>query len=402
MNVPGTAEPGHAQPQPQTAGETNSGRGKTVTSACERCRRRKIRCDGDTPCSTCRRFRIQCVRIQKHDTHALEQRVRELEARIVEFSAGRSDSQSLDVSPMPSPQPWTPDIQLSIDFGSPGPAVSMEQTFSQFSHNNQLSPLDIPSIQVVDYADNTSPVSPVSPVPLSPSPMFRALAPAPATSRSDSIDGLRPPGTAAISPPMTACPSPNYSLIPYLSPRSMPGPSRSRSSSISSLGLDSDWSSAPSDLPVFGFSDVDLDPSIFDMSPNAPDIEAPWTPTRFEAETLLDKFFDKLHSARYTLARYPLDRNRLFEFLDIIDQPLMSPFGGRICTVSMARFHVYMSMACGLRMDTEGRKSTGYLLRNCYRLAMEETRDPSFWKQAFSLEAAVLIMLFAEVSGQTV
>ncbi|KAL4932533.1 Zn(II)2Cys6 transcription factor domain-containing protein [Aspergillus undulatus] len=401
MNAPRITEPGQAQSQLQTAGETGSGRGKTVTSACERCRRRKIRCDGDTPCSTCRRFRISCVRIQKNDTHALEQRVRELEARIAEFSAGRSNTQSLDATPIPSPQPWTPDIRLETDFGSPGPAVSMDQTFSTgpYSPGSRLSPLDIPRIHVVDYADNLSPVSPVSPVSLSPSPMLRPLAPAPPTPTSDGLDSLRPPGTAAISPPMTACPSPNHSLMPYLSPRSMPGPPRSRSSSISSLGLDADWTSAPGDLSVFGLSGTELDPSIFDMSPTSPDMEGPWAPTRFEAETLLDKFFDRLQGARFPLARYPLERTRLFEFLDIVNDPI-SPVGERICSVSMARFHVYMAMAVGLRMEAEGRSTTMYILQNCYRLAMEETRDPSFWKQAFALEAAVLIMLFAQVSGQ--
>jgi hypothetical protein len=40
-------------------------RRKSVSNACERCRRRKIRCDGETPCSTCKRFTIQCVRTQK-------------------------------------------------------------------------------------------------------------------------------------------------------------------------------------------------------------------------------------------------------------------------------------------------------------------------------------------------
>jgi hypothetical protein len=40
-------------------------RKKSVSNACERCRRRKIRCDGETPCATCKRFTLQCVRTQK-------------------------------------------------------------------------------------------------------------------------------------------------------------------------------------------------------------------------------------------------------------------------------------------------------------------------------------------------
>ncbi|KAL4912665.1 hypothetical protein BDW62DRAFT_13395 [Aspergillus aurantiobrunneus] len=401
MNVPRTsAEPAQAQSQP--AGETGPGRGKTVTSACERCRRRKIRCDGETPCATCRRFRIGCIRIQKNDTHALEQRVRQLEAQIREFSAGISNTHGQDATAFSTPQPW-PEISLSTDFGSPGPAVAMDQTFSQFQPGNSLAPLEIPSIQVVDYADSLSPVSPVSPVSLSPSPMLRPLAPGPPKPSPESFDsGLRPPGTGpALSPPMTACPSPNHSM-PYLSPRSLPGPSRSRSSSISSLGLDADWASAPGDLSVFGLNETDLDSSFFNMSPTSPDIEAPWTPTRFEAETLLDKFFDRTQRTRSSLPRYPLVRNKLFAFLDIVHHAPAIPPGcpERACSVSMARFHVYMAMAIGLRMDAEGRSSTMYMLENCYRLAMEETREPSFWKQAFALEAATLVMLFAQVSGQ--
>ena len=40
-------------------------RKKSVSNACERCRRRKIRCDGNTPCATCNRFSLPCVRTQK-------------------------------------------------------------------------------------------------------------------------------------------------------------------------------------------------------------------------------------------------------------------------------------------------------------------------------------------------
>ncbi|KAL4865104.1 hypothetical protein BDV12DRAFT_155776 [Aspergillus spectabilis] len=397
MNVPRTSvEPG--QNQSQTAGE-GSGRGKAVTSACERCRRRKIRCDGETPCATCRRFRISCVRIQKNDTHALEQRVRQLEAQIAEFTAGVLTTQSPESSSLPTQQPWTPDIRLITDFGSPVPPVAMDHSFNQFHQVTNLSPIDIPSIQVVDYADSVSPVSPVS---MSPSPLLRPLAPVPPKAQLDMDGGLRPPSSgAAISPPISACPSPNHAVNPYLSAKSVPGPSRSRSSSISSLNLDLDWVSTPGDLPVSNVTESDFDPGLFDMFPTSPHTEMPWTPTRFEAETLLDKFFDRIQTARYPISRYPLDRNRLFEFLDIIHHPRISP-GGRdtLCSVSMARFHVYMAMAIGLRMETEGRSTTMYMLQNCYRVALEEVRAPWFWNQTFAAEAAVLFMLFAQVSGQ--
>ncbi|KAL4907052.1 hypothetical protein BDW74DRAFT_131371 [Aspergillus multicolor] len=392
MNVPQmSAEPGQTPSQPSTTGETGSGRGKTTTTACERCRRRKIRCDGETPCATCRRFRISCVRIQKNDTHALEQRVRQLEAQIAEFTAGATSTPGDDSNPM-SAQQWPPDFRISTDFGSPGPAI-ITDGYGQLQPAS-LSQLDIPSIQVVDYADALSPVSPVSPVSLSHSPIFHPLAPAPSIPL-EGLDTLRPPNTAAVSPPMGACPSPNHNVMPYLSPRSLPGPSRSRSSSISSLGLDTDWASAPGDLSTFNF-ESDLDPVVFDMSPVSPTAETPRTPGRFEAEMLLDKFFDRFHGSKQPLAPYPFNRSKLFEFLDIVDSPQLALHGS--CSVSMARFHVYMAMAVGLRMEADGRSTTIQMVQNCYRLAMDETRSPSFWKQRFSLEAAILVMLFSQVS----
>lgn len=38
---------------------------KAVAVACERCRRRKIRCDGFQPCATCARFAVRCVRAEE-------------------------------------------------------------------------------------------------------------------------------------------------------------------------------------------------------------------------------------------------------------------------------------------------------------------------------------------------
>lgn len=387
-----SAEPGKSLTQ--SSSETGSGRGKTVTSACERCRRRKIRCDGETPCATCRRFRINCVRIQKNDTQALEQRVRQLEAQIAEFTAGISSTQGQEASKH-STQTW-PNIHVATDFGCLGPAISTDE-LGQIQPPT-LSHLEIPSIQVVDYADTLSPASPVSPVSLSQSPLLRPLAPT-QSSPLDNVDSLRPPVTVAISPPMAVCPSPSQNIMPYLSPRSLPGPSRSRSSSISSLGLDADWTSAPGDLSGLGL-ESELDPSIFDLSPVSPNMETSWTPSKFEAEMLLDKFFDRVQSSRQNLAPYPLNRGQLFEFLDIVYSPQLAHLGGA-CSVSMARFHVYMAMAVGLRMQAEGRSTTMHMLQSCYRLAMEETHSPSFWKQAYSLEAGILVMLFSQVSSQS-
>ncbi|KAL2841862.1 hypothetical protein BJY01DRAFT_236224 [Aspergillus pseudoustus] len=393
MNVPRTsAESGQHHPQhPHAAAESGPGRGKTVTTACERCRRRKIRCDGETPCATCRRFGIKCVRIQKNDTHALETRVRQLEAQIAELTSGLPQ----DANALASPQPWTPDVRLMTDFGSPGPALSVDQPFSPFA-GNPSSPIEIPSIQVVDYADSASPVSPVS---LSPSPSLHPLVPVLPKTISDGLETRLRPTTSTgptVSPPMTAYPSPNFTTMPYLSPRSVPGPSRSRSSSVSSLNLDYDWASASGDLPVSGFAESNLGASMFEMVPRISESAAAWTLTRFESETLLDKYFDRTQG--YSI---PVDRSKLFEFLDLIDLPQLPSSGHDLpCSVSMARFHVYMAMAIGLRMETAERATTIHLLHTCYRMALDEARAPTFWTQPFGVEAAMLVMIFAQVSSQ--
>jgi hypothetical protein len=166
------------------------------------------------------------------------------------------------------------------------------------------------------------------------------------------------------------------------------------------LNLDYDWASAPGDLPVSNFAENNLGASMFEMIPNIPEPAAhSWTPTRFEAETLLDKYFER--SQGHPI---PVLRSKLFEFLDLIDLPRLPSArdGSRDlpCSISMARFHVYMAMAIGLRMETEGRATTIHLLHNCYRMALEEARAPTFWTQAYGIEAAMLVMIFAQVSSQ--
>ncbi|KAL4804156.1 hypothetical protein BDV18DRAFT_162563 [Aspergillus unguis] len=288
-------------------------RDKTVTSACERCRKRKIRCDDETPCKTCRRFRLNCVRAQKNDTTSLEQRVQQLEAQIASISSSQGPS-LMDFG----------DVDLDID--------------SQFLS----SPLDIPSIQV-DYANTLSPISPISPVSMSPT--------WPSQSALEGVDTLRPDASAA--------------YLDHLSPQSQPVPSRSRSSSLSSLG----WSSAPGDLPTY-------DPRH-------------WAPTRLQLEALLNRFFDNITAVRYPLAPYPLDRKRLFELLGMLDDLPGRP------SIKMARFHVYMVAAVGLKM--EAYQSTDVQLY--YQLAMEQTRSASFWQEELGVEAAMLVMMFAQASS---
>ncbi|KAI9376135.1 hypothetical protein BJX61DRAFT_461271 [Aspergillus egyptiacus] len=396
MNVPTlSVGPAPSEPSQPQAGQVDSGSGraKTVTSACERCRRRKIRCDGETPCATCKRFRITCVRIQKNDTQALEQRVRQLEAQIAEMASALSSAQSPNTEGLMMPQQSWTDMGQLTDFGLPEPAGAMDQSFGQFAAASSPT-IEIPSIQVVDWADGAS-ASPVSPVSLSPSPSLGPLAGVLSKPMPDVQDGVLSAGNTGplVSPPISAYPSPNHISIPYLSPGGVAGPPRSRSSSISSLNLDPDWASAGG-ASLSGFAEDDISMNMSDTVSSFCGIGAPvpYTPTRLEAETLLDNFFTRIHAAGYSPV---IDRSSLFQFLDAIDP---STARNCSCPISMARFLVHMAMAIGLRMETDGGASTIPILHHCYRLAFEEARVPEFWSQPFALEASKLVSLFMQVS----
>ncbi|KKK24528.1 hypothetical protein AOCH_001624 [Aspergillus ochraceoroseus] len=321
----------------------------------------------------------------KNDTQALQQRVRQLEAQIANMTAGLPNTQTQKQwAAVSSPGLWTPDLRLITDFGSPDPSFPTDETSGQFASDTGLSPIGIPRIQVVDYAES-------SPTSLSPSALLHPIMATPPSIAPNSFDsGLRPRSAGAgISPPTTVCSSPNHEFIPYLSPPSVPETFRSRSSSVSSLSLD--WVPASQNISLPGLTDPELGMTMTGPATD-PEFEVLSPPTRFEAEMLLDRFFAKTGGSGY-----PVERDKLFGFLDIIynqweyvggHEPLYPP--------SIARYHVYMAMAIALRMEKDGRKTTTQLLRNCYRLAIKEVRSPSFWEQPLAIEGAMLLVWFAQ------
>lgn len=406
MNASPTSPSPDSHPQRierrRTIGESSVGswsaRAKPVATACERCRRRKIRCDGETPCATCRRFAIACVRPRKNSETqaALEQRVRQLEAQIFELSSGFASSAQV-IEPgsqgadyrvptrRASPVPLTLDTQFSD--GRPD-AEDVSCGGELFRHHlGEMSPpgLDIPRIEVVDCADFSS--SSLTPTPSLPSAGSVASSPMSATLDAGLI---APHFGLTLSPPMSTCPSPSFDSLPYLSPTSLAESCTSRRSSVSSLGLDMDW--RPSGVPLSESPDEDLGFNAFSALPS--DHQVTTVPTRFEAETLLELFFDKTQQLGY-----PVDQGRFRAFLDMIDSSYDGPLGpGNPSPVSMAKFHVYMAMAIGLRLKTDGRATESRLLESCYRLALDQIGSPRFWSQPLAGDAAMLMVLFARAS----
>ncbi|KAK1149666.1 hypothetical protein N8T08_005218 [Aspergillus melleus] len=408
MNVSPTSPESHPHriERRRTVGESSVGgwsaRPKPVATACERCRRRKIRCDGETPCATCRRFSLACVRPRKNGGEsqaALEQRVRQLEAQIVELSTGFVSTAQTQIptaegvdyqSPArrASPMPLTLNTQFG-DVRQDAENIAGDGPFKHLLADYCPPGLDIPRIEVVDCAD-------LSPTALTPTPSLPSAGSVASSPMSGTLDaGLTAPHFGlALSPPMSTCPSPSYDSLPYLSPTSLAGSSTSRRSSVSSLGLDMGWGG-----PGITISDSPDEELAFNaFAPLPSDAQPTPVPTRFEAETLLELFFEKSHAFGY-----PVDQVRFRTFLDIIYSPYDGSLGsGSPQHVSMARFQVYMAMAIGLRFKTDGRATESRLLENCYRLALDQIRSPQFWSQPLAGEAAMLMILFARASQDSI
>ncbi|KAH8422447.1 Zn(II)2Cys6 transcription factor [Aspergillus melleus] len=408
MNVSPTSPKSHPHriERRRTAGESSAGgwaaRPKPVATACERCRRRKIRCDGETPCATCRRFSIACVRPRKNGgetQEALEQRVRQLEAQIFELSTGFvSAAQSQfpvargvgyqSPARRASPMPLTLNTQLG-DVRQDAENIAGDGPFEHPLGDFGPPGLDIPRIEVVDCAE-------FSPTSLTPTPSLPSAGSVASSPMSGTLDAglIAPHFGLALSPPMSTCPSPSYDSLPYLSPTSLAESSTSRRSSVSSLGLDMGWGG-----PDITISDSPDDDLAFNACAPLPSDAQPITvPTRFEAETLLELFFEKTQTFGY-----PVDQGRFRAFLDIIDGSNEGSLGpGNPQHVPMARFHVYMAMAIGLRFKTDGRATESRLLENCYHLALDQIRSPQFWSQPLAGEAAMLMALFARASQDSI
>lgn len=380
----------------RTVGESSGGswspRPKPVIIACERCRRRKIRCDGETPCATCRRFSLNCIRSRRgsESQAALEDRVKQLEQRIVELSTDHSNKRvSQSDANKRTGRPSPPSLHLFTDL-APSKSDSHD-SFRQHFPDGSPSGLDIPRIEVVDFENNmfpkSLPSSPYLPPSISETPNPLASGP----------DGrLLPPNFGLnLSPPMSVCSSLSYDTTPHLFPANFVESPISRRSSFSSSGLDFDYS-VP-DFPMCDISGEEGGASNFSLFSDYDNSNCHSRPTSLEIEALLDLFIQRTPGSAY-----PFGRDMLEIFLHITENPSQGLNQQPAYPVSMATFHVYMAMAIALRMKADRRSRESQLLEACYRLAVEQIRSHNFWSQPLSGEAAILLMLFSQASQQSV
>ncbi|KAF2661063.1 hypothetical protein K491DRAFT_674357 [Lophiostoma macrostomum CBS 122681] len=402
-------------------------RRKSVSNACERCRRRKIRCDGDTPCATCKRFSLQCVRTQKpreaiatEHQAALESRIHQLESQLAaHVNAPMHGMESIEQS-LASAGP------SSFGWQSPPPPLSVDTSFSQpFSPSSDMlgsfSAGSMPSIAISEC--EPAPISPpsTSPVPSQWSGTTRASSPE-----------LPPPTSAPHFPP-SAFPqskaphaAPSWEFMAQgtagrLDPQGSLGGDFSRKTSISSGSVDED------DAAISSFEERESSADIMPLAP-APRLprhgifgahtESPPPgsarptfsdrsraitaipfPSRFEAETLTSEFVEHIQAFEgpkpYSIG--PAHFSRICESV-YPDPTGRATSADTSISVPMARFHVFLAMAIGMKVRIkDSSEPTNSLLDRCYELAMQQATSAIFWQEPGGVEAAQLLSVFAAI-----
>ncbi|KAL6710364.1 hypothetical protein ACN47E_009310 [Coniothyrium glycines] len=413
-------------------------RRKSVSNACERCRRRKIRCDGETPCSTCRRFTLQCVRTQKprevvasEHREALEGRIKHLESQLAaHVNAPMHGMESIDQSLMaatPTSFDWQgPSQHLNLDTTVPASFTADDLDLGSFSAGSSM-----PSISINECEPFPNLVSPSSPVPSLWSGTTRASSPdsMPPTSvppRLASVPQYQAGNKCFVTSPLPMDQphtAPSWEFMAQagssqLQPSAVSSRGHSRKTSTSSQSIDSE------DQQMSPIPEVDDDLLPLAPAPRLPrqglfaasHTESPTpgssrssftdrsralattpVPSRFEAETLTAEFIQHLDSLDYRA--YTLPSPLFARFCEAVYPNPQRAAGIDLSpSIPMARFHVFMAMAIAMKIrirDTP--EHTNALLNTCYELAMQQTTTSTFWQESAGVEAAQLLCVFAAV-----
>ncbi|EME45355.1 hypothetical protein DOTSEDRAFT_71176 [Dothistroma septosporum NZE10] len=101
---------------------------QAVVGACERCRSKKIKCDGERPCSTCKKKSIQCIfEVEENESHQ-EARKRKFE----EISQAYSEAQDLLAAMANSDERTARELFNGIRKGQTAASIMRDcQTYSQ-------------------------------------------------------------------------------------------------------------------------------------------------------------------------------------------------------------------------------------------------------------------------------
>ncbi|KAF1955674.1 hypothetical protein CC80DRAFT_77011 [Byssothecium circinans] len=416
-------------------------RRKSVSNACERCRRRKIRCDGNTPCSTCKRFSLQCIRSQKpkevvasEHQAALEGRIHQLEAQLAaHVSAPMHGMETIDenVYMTTTPGPLT---LSAFDWGQSPPPLTAETNFaSPFSQEGEIdlgsfsagTVGSIPSIAITECEPAPTVQLPTSsPVPSSWSGTTRASSPEmPPTNIPNYYPNMIFPANSKPFSPSQGSPhtAPSWEFMaqgyhgqlkPELSHSA--NVSRRTSTTASSNSMESDEANADVDADVMPLASVPHLPrqgvfAAHTESPPPGSSRSSYTdrsravtttpfPSRFEAETLTAEFVSYMESLEHKVYSVtPALFSRICESV-YPDPKKRGVSVDPTVSTQMARFHVFMAMAIAMKMRIKDAvEQTNSLLDTCYDLAMQQTTVPTFWQENGGIEASQLLSIFASI-----
>lgn len=311
----------------------------------------------------------------------------------------------------------------NFDWQSP-PPLTLDTNFSTpYSPDNDLdlasfSAGSMPSIAITECEPTPFCASPSSPVPSFPSDSSTRPSSPDQLPTSTPKPNLAPPSRAGtFSPPMAPHNAPSWEFMASSS-QLRPDPQRpnlSRRTSASSLSHESE-DDGESDVDMLPLAPVPHlpRPGLFSAHAESPppgmsrssftDRSRAMTttpfPSRFEAETLTAEFVQHLESLEYKA--YAVSPSVFAKFCESVypdpaQKPAPAP-ADAVTSVQMARFHVFMAMAIGMKVRIrDNPEPTNSLLDTCYELAMQQTSSVTFWAEKGGVEAAQLLSLFASI-----
>lgn len=319
----------------------------------------------------------------------------------------------------------------SFDWGQSPPQLSLDTNFtSPFSPDAEMdlgsfsagTAGSIPSIAITECE-----LAPTAPAASSPVPSFwsgttRASSPElPPTSAPQFMPNMGFPPTSKPFSPSPAPPhtAPSWEFmaqasVGQLKPESSQSANLSRRTSVSSNSLDSDEQVSEEDADVMPLAPVPRLPrqGIFAAHTESPPpgssrssftdrsraITTTPFPSRFEAETLTSEFISHLES--FDQQVYSITPALFSRFCESVypDPKTRAASVDISVSTQMARFHVFMAMAIGMKMRIkDSSESTNTLLDTCYDLAMQQASFPPFWQENGGVEAAQLLSIFASI-----
>lgn len=189
--------------------------------------------------------------------------------------------------------------------------------------------------------------------------------------------------------------------------------SHSRHTSITSVSLASDGqviSPIPEVDNLLSFAAVPRLPrqGVFALSPTASSTQSNLTdprhavsttplPSRFEFETLTAEFMQ--HVECVSPQAYGVSPNLFAQLCEMVYPTHQKDLSSiPLASMSMARFHVFLAMATGMKLRIkDSPEHTNTLLDTCYDLAMQQTFISTFWQEDGGVEAGQLLALFAGI-----